>query len=150
MRAVCSVKSRMSLQGRAASGEPLNSLRVRRSTMADVDRALRRWYEIVDGLGPDTLPLTMAVLQQRARDIGERLGVSGFASSTGSLRRWAERHNLVSSSLWGTGSSAATDVAVAQERMALIREDLSAHGPDQIYKWMKLVSFSGVSQTVLA
>ena len=133
VRAVCSVRSRMSLQGRSASGEPLDSLRGRRSTMADVDRELRRWYEIVNGLGPDTLPLTMAVLQQRAREIGERLGVSGFAASTGFVRRWAARHNLVNTSLWGTGGSAATAVAAAQERMAQIRADLSAYEPDQIY-----------------
>jgi len=133
VRAVCSVKSRMSLQGRAASGEPLDSIRVRPSTMADVDRELRRWYEIVDGPGPDTLPLSMAVLQQRAREIGERLDKSGFSASTEFVRRRATRHNLVNSSLWGTGGSAATYAAAAQERMAQIREDLSASEPDQIY-----------------
>jgi len=65
----------------------------------DVDRELRRWFYIVDGLGTNAIPLNRAVLQQRAREIGERLGVSGLSASPGIVRRWATGHNLVNISL---------------------------------------------------
>jgi len=87
----------------------------------------------VDGLGTGAVPLNMAVLQQRARKIGERLGVSGFSASSGFVRRWATRHNLVNISLWGAGGSAATNEAATQQRKEEIRADLSAYEPDQVY-----------------
>jgi len=121
------------LQARAASGEPLDSGRARRSAVKDVDRELRRWFDIVNGLGTDAIQLTMEILQQRAREIGERLAVSGSSASPGHVRRWATRHNLVNISLWGAGGSAATNEAATKQRMAYIRADLSAYEPDQIY-----------------
>jgi len=99
----------------------------------DVDRELRRWFDIVDGLGTDAILFTMAVLQQRAREIGQRLGVYGFSASPGFVRRWATRHNLVNISLWGADGSAVTNEAATQQRMAGVRVDLSAYEPDQIY-----------------
>jgi len=133
VRSACSLRSRRSLQARAASGEPLDSGQARRSAVEDVDRELRRCFDIVDGLGTGAVPLNMAVLQQRAREIGEQLGVSGFSASPGFVRRRATRHNLVNISLWGAGGSAATNEAATQQRMAEIRADLSAYEPDQIY-----------------
>jgi len=116
-----SSRSRRSLRARAASGEPLDSGRARRSAVQDVDRELRRWFDIVNGLGTDAIPLTMAILQQRAREIGERLGVSGSSASPGLVRRWATRHNLVNISLWGAGGSEATNEAVNKQQMEYIR-----------------------------
>jgi len=133
VRSQCSSRSRRSLHARAASGEPLDSGRARRSAVEDADRELRRWFDIVNGLGTDAIPLTMAILQQRAREIGERLGVSGSSASPGLVWRWATRHNLVNISLWGAGGSAATNEAATKQRMAYIRTDLSAYEPDQIY-----------------
>jgi len=133
VRSQCSSRSRRSLQARAASGEPLDSGRARRSAVKDVDRELRRWFDIVNGLGTDAIQLTMEILQQRAREIGERLAVSGSSASPGHVRRWATRHNLVNISLWGAGGSAATNEAATKQRMAYIRADLSAYEPDQIY-----------------
>jgi len=109
VRSACSLRSRRSLQARAASGELLHSGRTWRSAVENVDRELRRWFDIVDGLGPDAISLTMAVLQQRAREIGERLGVSGSSASPRFVRRWAPRHNLVNISFLGAGGSAATN-----------------------------------------
>jgi len=79
------------------------------------------------------MPVTMAVLQQRARKIGQRLSVSGATASPRFVRRWATWHNRLKTSLWGTGESAAIDEAAAQQRMAQLRKGLSAQDPDQIY-----------------
>jgi len=132
-RTLCSVKSWSSLKAFAGCGEPLDCLRVPCSTPEDVDRELYRWCKIVDGLVPDTMPFTVAVLQQRARTIGKRLGVSGFTASPRFVRRWAAWHKRFKNSLWGTGESAASDVAAAHQRMAQLRKGLSAQDPDQIY-----------------
>ena len=65
MRAVRSVKPRIALHARSASGEQLYRVRVRRRLRQDVDRELRRWYDIVGGLRPDTMTLTMASVRVR-------------------------------------------------------------------------------------
>jgi len=125
-------RKRESLRKRSRE-EPGSTRRERRSTFSDVDRELRRWYNICAGLGADSVPLTMAVLRQRAEEIAANLGVTGFSASAGFVRRWAERHNLVNISLWGTGASAAADVESSQQRMAEIRTQLEAYDPEQIY-----------------
>jgi len=133
VQTMCSVKSWAYMKALARCGEPLDCLRVPCSTPEDVDREKYRWCEIVDGLVPDTMPFTMAVLQQRAGKIGERLGVSGFTASPRFVRRWATRHKRFKTSLLGTGESAASDLAAAHQRMAQLRKGLSAQNPDQIY-----------------
>ena len=113
--------------------EPGTTRRLRRSTFSDVDLELRRWYNICTGLGAKSVPLTMAVLRQRAEEIAANLGVTGFSASAGFVRRWAKRHNLVNISLWGTGGSAAADVEASRQRMEEIRVQLEAFDPEQIY-----------------
>jgi len=100
--------------------EPGATRRVRRSTFSDADRELRRWYNIVSGLGADSVPQTMAVLRARAEEIAAHLGVANFSASAGFIRRWAKRHNLVNVSLWGAGGSAAADVEPSKQRVVLI------------------------------
>jgi len=127
VRTVCSVNSRMALRARAASAAPLDCVRVRRSTMEEWESEMRLWYNIVEELGQKTMPLTIAVLQKRAREIGERQSMPGFPASPRFVRRWATWQNLVRISICGTGLSAATDWAAAQERMAETRKNLSAY-----------------------
>jgi len=98
--------------------------RERLSTFSDVDRELRRWYNICAGLGADSVPLTMAVLRQRAEEIATNLGVTGFSASAGFVRRWAERHNRVIISLWRMGATAAADMDSSQQRTVEIRMQL--------------------------
>ena len=113
--------------------EPGTTRRLRRSTFSDVDLALRRWLNICAGLGAKSVPLTMAVLRQRAEEIAANLGVTGFSASAGFVRRWAKRHTLVNISLWGTGGSAAADVEALRQQMEEICSQLEAFNPEQIY-----------------
>lgn len=80
------MKLRIALHARAERGEPLDCVSVGPTTIEDKDRKLRRLYDVVKGLGLDTVPLTMAVLQQHAREIGERQGMLVIAVSPGYLR----------------------------------------------------------------
>jgi len=114
--------------------EPGTTRRLRRSTsFSDVDLELRRWCNICAGLGAKSVPLTMAVLRQRAEEIAANLGVTGFSASAGFVRRWAKRHTLVNISLWGTGGSAAADVEALRQQMEEICSQLEAFNPEQIY-----------------
>jgi len=113
--------------------EPGTTRRPRRSMFSDVDLELRRWYNICTGLGAESVPLTMAVLRQRAEEIAANLGVIGFSASAGFVRRWAKRHNLVNISLWGTGASAAAAVEALRQRMEEIRVQLEAFDTEQVY-----------------
>jgi len=109
--------------------EPGTTRRLRRSTFSDVDLELRRWYNICAGLGAKSLPLTMAVLRQRAEEIAANLGVTEFSESAGFVRKWRS----VNISLGGTGGSAAADVEASRQRMEETRAQLEAFEPEQIY-----------------
>ena len=67
--------------------EPGSTRRERRSTFSDVDRELRRWYNICAGMGAGSVPLTMAVLRQRAEEIAASLGFTGVLPSAGFVRQ---------------------------------------------------------------
>eukprot|EP00168_Porphyra_purpurea_P018752 TRINITY_DN7135_c0_g1_i1.p1 TRINITY_DN7135_c0_g1~~TRINITY_DN7135_c0_g1_i1.p1 ORF type:complete len:534 (-),score=5.13 TRINITY_DN7135_c0_g1_i1:258-1859(-) len=84
-------------------------------------------------MGGADLPVTMAVLETRARDIAADLGVQGFAGSPGFIQRWASRHRLKSVKLWGQAGSAEEAVRLGERRMAEIREELAAYDPEHIY-----------------
>jgi len=75
----------------------------------------------------------MAVLRTRAEENAAHLGVSNFSASSGFIRRWAKRHNLVNIFLWVTGGWAEADVVASKQRMAEIREQLAEYDPEQIY-----------------
>jgi len=47
-------------------------------------------------MGGAELPMTMDVLETRAKGIATELGVEGFVGSPGFIQRWASRHRLKS------------------------------------------------------
>jgi len=102
-------------------------------TVSDVGRELRRWYNMVSGLGEDSVPPKMVVLRARAEESTVHLGVFNFSASFGFISRCAKRHNLVNVPPWGTSGSAAADAKASKQRMAENRADISAYDPEQIY-----------------
>lgn len=79
------------------------------------------------------------LLQARARQIAETMGVTSFKGSSHFIQNWARRFNLHNMALWGTGSSA--DAAGAAERVAKIREEPEGCLPEHIYDVDKMGLF---------
>jgi len=111
----------------------VNSTRTRRSKFEEIDAALKTWFDGIETMGGADLPMTMAVLETRAREIATELGVEGLLGSPGFFQRWASGHRLKSVKLWGQAGSAAEAVRLGERRMAGIRADLATYDPENIY-----------------
>jgi len=129
----CEPRDRARLLKRARDGEPLDATRTRRSKFEEIDAALKTLFEGIETMGGAELPMTMAVLETRAREIATELGVDGFVGSPGFIQRWASRHRLNSVKLWGQAGSAAEAVRQRERRMAEIRSELATYDPENIY-----------------
>jgi len=114
-------------------GEPVNSTRTRRSKFEKIDAALKTWFDGIKNMGGADLPMTMAVLETRAREIATELGVEGFFGSPEFIQPWASRHRLRSVKLWGQAGSAAESGRLGEWRMAEIRAELATYDPEHIY-----------------
>jgi len=132
-RRICEPRERARILKRARSGEPLDATRTRRSKFEEIDAALKTWFDGIESMGGAELPMTMAVLETRAREIATDLGVEGFVGSPGFIQRWAFRHRLKSVKLWGQSGSAAKAVRKGERRMAEIGSDLADYDPENIY-----------------
>jgi len=77
------------------------------------------------------VPLSLAILRQKALQVAEHLGITDFAASNGFIQRWASRHGLEDVALHGSGASANVEEGAA--RMAAIRQQLKGVDVDPIY-----------------
>jgi len=132
-RRTCSPSERARLLKRARDGEPVNSTRTRRSKFEEIDAALKTWFDCIETMGGSDLPITMVVLETRAREIATELGVEGFLGSPRFIQRWASGHRLKSVKLWGQAGSAAEAVRLGERRMAGIRADPATYDPEHIH-----------------
>jgi len=96
-----------------------------------VDKALLDWFLAVRARGRKRVPLSLAILRQKALQVAEHLGITDFAASNGFIQRWAPRHGLVSLALHGSGASA--NVEEADERMAAIRQQFEGVDVEPTY-----------------
>jgi len=109
----------------------LDPIRYRPATYPQLDAALLRWFLAVRSCGRRTVPVTVAMLKERAAELAVELGVNGFKVSKGYICRWVKRNDIRSICLVGTGASA--DVAGSTAGIAKIRETLRGVHPRQIY-----------------
>jgi len=82
-RRTCNPSDRARLLKRARDGDPVSSTRTRRSKFEELDAALKTWSDGIETMGGADLPMTMAELETRAREIATELGVEGFLGSPG-------------------------------------------------------------------
>jgi len=132
-RRTCEPRERARLLNRARHGEPLDATRTRRSKFEEIDAALKTWFDGIEAMGGAELPMTMAVLETRAREIATELGVEGSVGSPGFIQLWASRHRLNSVKLWGQAGSAAEAVRQGERRMAEVRSEPAIYDPENIY-----------------
>lgn len=82
-------------------------------------------------VGERHFPISVALLQVRARRIAAELGVNGLKGSPHFIQNWAARYRLYNVALWSQGRSA--NVAGAAACIAEIRTELEAYPLDRIY-----------------
>jgi len=86
-RRTCEPRERARILKRARAGEALDATRTRRHKFEEIDAALRTWFDSIESMGGAELPMTMAVLGTRERDIATDLGVEEFLGSSGLIKR---------------------------------------------------------------
>jgi len=125
------IKQKDSLLSRAAEGAAGGRVSSRAGQYPKVDKALLEWFLAVCARGRKRVPLSLAILRQKALQVAEHLCITDFAASNGFIQRWASRHGLVNVALHGSGASA--NVEEAAERMAAIRQQHEGVDVDLIY-----------------
>jgi len=109
-RRSCEPRKRAWLLKRMRNGEPIDDMRTRRSKFEEVDAALNTWFLGIETIGGAELPMTMSVLEKRAREIAAERGVKGSLGSPAFIQRWASRHHIKRLKLWGQAGSVAEAV----------------------------------------
>jgi len=120
-----------SLLSRAAEGAAGGRFSSRAGQYPEVDKALLKWFLAVHARGRKRLPLSLAILRQKALQVAQHLGITDIAASSGFIQRCASCHCLENVALHGSGASA--NVEEAAERMVAIRQQLEGVDVDLIY-----------------
>jgi len=100
------IKQKDSLLSRAAEGAAGGRVSSPAGQYPEVDKALLEWFLAVRARGRKSLPLSLAILRQKALQVAEHLGITDFAASNSFIQRWASCHGLVNVALHGSGASA--------------------------------------------
>jgi len=111
----------------------LDTTRTWRYKFEEIDASLKTWLDGIESMGGAELPMTIAVLEARARKISTYLGIEGFVGSPGFIQRWASRPRLNSVKPWGQAGSAAEAVRKGERRIAEIWSNLADCDPENLY-----------------
>jgi len=125
------IKQTYTLLSRAAQGAAGGRVSSRAGQYPQDDKAILVWFLAVHARVRKRVPLSLAILRQKASQVAEHLGITDFAASNGFIQRWASLHGLLSVALHRSGASANVDEAV--KRMAAIRQQLEGVDVDLIY-----------------
>ncbi|XP_037775578.1 tigger transposable element-derived protein 6-like [Penaeus monodon] len=96
---------------------------------APLDEQLHRWF--LDKRAKN-LPITGPILQQKAHEIADRMGITGMSFSAGWLTSWKARYNISSKVI--SGAAAAVDLGVVDNwQTTTLPENLKQYPPSHIY-----------------
>lgn len=85
-------ESRAHYTAAGASGVRLESRSAHGSHFDAVDKRLYDWVVFLSRKGRECILFTISLLQEKAKKIGDQLGLGGFGASWGSVQAWARRH----------------------------------------------------------
>lgn len=104
-------------------------MKLKAATFEDVDKAVFKWFTDIRARN---IPVSGAVIQQKAKDFACLLGRDDFKASTGWLQKFKTRHMIVGKTASGESSAADTQGASAWTRDSL-PDILAAYDPRDIY-----------------
>uniref|UniRef100_A0A1E1XKZ6 Putative tick transposon n=1 Tax=Amblyomma sculptum TaxID=1581419 RepID=A0A1E1XKZ6_AMBSC len=99
-----------SIRNAVESGTSSKKKRLKTSTYADVDKAVFTWF--LDTRARN-VPISGAILQQKAKDFACILGHDDFKASNGWLQGFKSRHGVVGRVISGESASADSDAAAS-------------------------------------
>lgn len=123
------LKNKDSIQKALASGTSAQHKKVTLPKHEELDKAVYTWFV---GARAKNVPLSGAIVQQKALNYACLLGVDDFKASTGWLSRFKARHDIVGKVLSGESADADGEAASAwmSDNAASI---LDQYGPSDIY-----------------
>lgn len=78
------------------------------------------------------LPVSRELIQTRARQIAESLGVTGFQASDGCFRNWRWRYDI-GKSVRLHGEAGDVDLSMYEELMEELKMSISSYDPDKVF-----------------
>lgn len=73
------------------SNENVKNVKFRKTTASEVDEVVLKWFRSARA---KNIPVSGVLLQEKAREVGERLGLENFKASNGWLEKFRTRHNI--------------------------------------------------------
>ena len=73
------------------SNENLKNLKFRKTETSEIDEVLMKWFRSARA---KNIPVSGVLLQEKAREVGESLGLETFKASNGWLEKFRTRHNI--------------------------------------------------------
>ncbi|GBO00676.1 Tigger transposable element-derived protein 4 [Araneus ventricosus] len=73
------------------SNENLKNFKFRETETSEIDEVLMKWFRSAHA---KNIPVTGVLLQEKAREVGESLGLETFKASNGWLEKFRTRHNI--------------------------------------------------------
>jgi len=115
---------------------PDDAMTARRTTRREdefpaVDKLLLEWITAVERLGHATVPMSFVLLQEKAAEIGRRLGLATFRANRGYVRGFLSRNGLASMPLHG--QAGAVDTIAIEQDLEKLQEELAAFRDDDIF-----------------
>jgi len=96
-----------------------------------VDKLLLEWITAVERLGHATVTVSLELLQEKAAEIGRRLGLATFRASRGYVRGFLSRIGLASMRLHC--QAGAVDTIAIERGLEKLQEELAAFKDDDIF-----------------
>jgi len=96
-----------------------------------VNKLLLEWITAVECLGHAMVPVSFALLQEKAAEIGRRLELATFRASRGYVRGFLSLNGLASMRLHG--QAGAVDTIAIERDLEKLQEELAAFKDDDIF-----------------
>ncbi|XP_033739299.1 tigger transposable element-derived protein 6-like [Pecten maximus] len=104
--------------------------RMRTAKFDDIDAALLKWFTYARD---HNLPISGPMLKSKASDLAEKIGEKNFASSTGWVDRFKERHGICFKKICGEAKSVDTSSDAMTKWADDLRTILSEYQPNNIF-----------------
>ena len=106
----------------------------------EVNVLLFRWFTIVRAQG---FPVSGAILQEKAKEIGADLGLDSFAASEGWLSNWKKKHNVTLRTI--SGESGNVDEVTADQWKNSLKSICSGYLPKDIFNAKKFTVLDAIN-----